>query len=63
MDGIVIEGLISKIVTTADGGWNLTFSVNQDCVSQIMQLSSLRDDLLQMVLIPSELVHKAAIDV
>lgn len=50
--GITLEAHLSKIATTADGGWNITFSVGQDQVQSIMQLSELRDTRLTMALVP-----------
>lgn len=50
--GITLEAILSKIATTVDGGWNITFSVGQDQVQSIMQLSELRDTNLTMALVP-----------
>lgn len=50
--GITFAAIFGKATTTVDGGWNVTFQVSQDHATQLMQLSTLRDTLLQVAVIP-----------
>lgn len=52
---ITLLGSISKITTTVDGGWKLTFDVPQSELSKVMQLSCLRDMVLALAVVPDEL--------
>lgn len=52
--GITFTALFSKATTTVDGGWNVTFSVNQEEADQIMELSQLRAIMLQVAVVPLE---------
>lgn len=51
--GITLTAVFNKATTTVDGGWNITFSVAQDEVNEVMKLSELRDTLLQLAIIPT----------
>lgn len=52
MNGITLQAMFNKATTTPDGGWNITFSVNQDEAEAIMQLCQMRDTLVQLGIIP-----------
>lgn len=60
MKGITLQAIFNKATTTADGGWNITFSVSQDEAAQVMQLANMRDDLLQLAVVPIELKDVAS---
>lgn len=51
-EAITFEGELSKITTTVDGGWNITFSVGQDQAEKILPLSEYRDTSLQFAVVP-----------
>lgn len=51
-NGITFEAIFAKATTTVDGGWNVTFSLNQDESEQIAALSAHRGELLQVAVIP-----------
>lgn len=53
-EGVTFKAIFSKAQTTPDGGWNLTFSVSDDEAKQVMQVSQLRDTVLQLAVIPIE---------
>lgn len=50
--GITLQAAFAKATTTVDGGWNITFSVSQDEAQAVLQLSQMRDSLLQLAVIP-----------
>ena len=50
--GITFVASVIKISTHIDGSWNLTLSVNQTEVEQIMLLSEIRDQLTQVAIVP-----------
>lgn len=54
-DSITLTAIFSKATTTVDGGWRITFDVDQSEAQSILKLSVLRDQLFQMALIP--IVH------
>lgn len=54
--GITLTAIFSKATTTIDGGWNLTLSVDQGEAQKIMQLTELRQSLLQVAFVPIDAV-------
>jgi hypothetical protein len=52
MKGITFQAIFGKATTTVDGGWNVTFAVSQEEAKQVLQLSQLRDSVLQVAVIP-----------
>lgn len=50
-EGIVIDGLLSKITTTVDGGWKITFDLGSDMTEIVSQLSKMRDEYLRIVIL------------
>lgn len=52
MNGVTLQAIFSKASTTVDGGWNITFAVSQDEAKAIMQLSQLREQLVQLAVVP-----------
>jgi hypothetical protein len=52
MDGIALSAIIKTIRTTVDGGWAITFEVPQSEVTQVMQLSSMREYPVQLGVVP-----------
>lgn len=55
---ITLQGILSGIRTTVDGGWKLTFDIPQSEVSAIMKLSVLRDQTFAVAVVPSELIQE-----
>lgn len=53
--GITLQALFARATTTVDGGWNITFSVSQAEAKEVMQLSQLRDQVLQLAVVPYEI--------
>lgn len=51
-EGITFQGIFSKATTTVDGGWNVTFAVSQDEAQAVLQLAQLRDQILQLAVLP-----------
>lgn len=49
---IALEAVLSKIATTVDGGWNITLAADQSQIDSIMKLSALRDEPLQIAIVP-----------
>lgn len=49
---VTFQAIFSKATTTVDGGWNLTLSVNQEEAEKILQVSAMRDMLLQVAIVP-----------
>lgn len=52
---ITLLASLSKITSTVDGGWKITFDVPQTELTKIMQLSSLRDMALALAIVPDEI--------
>ena len=52
---ITLLASLSKITSTVDGGWKITFDVPQTELAKIMQLSSLRDMVLALAIVPDEM--------
>jgi hypothetical protein len=50
--GITFQAILSKASTTVDGGWVVSFAVSQDEAQAVLQLTELRDDLLQLAVVP-----------
>jgi hypothetical protein len=50
--GITLNAIFAKAATTVDGGWNVTLSVDASQANEIMQLTALRDSVLQCAFIP-----------
>lgn len=50
--GVTLTAEIKKIQTTIDGGWSITIHCGQDEVKKVAQLSSLRDELVQVAFVP-----------
>ena len=53
--GITFMGLFAKASTTIDGGWIISFTVNQDEAHKIVQASTFKDVPLQVAIIPLSL--------
>lgn len=51
-DAITLVGMFARATTTVDGGWNVTFAMNQDEVQNIAKLSEFKDWMLQLAIIP-----------
>lgn len=51
---VTFQAIFSKATTTLDGGWNLTLSVNQEEAEKILQVSAMRDMVLQVAIVPAE---------
>jgi hypothetical protein len=49
---ITLQAIFNKATTTVDGGWNITFSVDQSQAQKITELSSLRDMVLNVAITP-----------
>lgn len=52
MEGITLQAIFVKATTTVDGGWRLTFDIAQNESGQIIDLAILRDQLLQLAIVP-----------
>lgn len=50
--GITFQAIFIKAQTTADGGWRVTFDVDNSQSQNVNILSQLRDTLLQIAVIP-----------
>jgi len=46
--GISFEASLSRITTTIDGGWKVTFDVPQSDAESMLALSEYRDKILQI---------------
>lgn len=57
MNPIALNAILNSIRTTPDGGWCVTFDVPQSDVSQVMQLSAMREIALHLAVIPAELTQ------
>jgi hypothetical protein len=51
-EGISFQAILKQIRTTTDGGWTVSFDVSANCAQELMDLSKLRDQLLQIAAIP-----------
>ena len=51
-EGFTFQGVLTKITTTVDGGWRITFDLPANQSNQISELSSLRESALQIGLVP-----------
>ena len=51
---IHFKAVFAKSSTTVDGGWNITFSVSQSDSAQVIKLSDIRNDLLDIFVLPSK---------
>lgn len=52
MNGITFSGIFSKATTTIDGGWVISFQVDQSEAQQIIQVSQMRQSVLQVAVVP-----------
>jgi hypothetical protein len=52
--GITLKAVLVKAQTTVDGGWRLSFDVGQDEAASVLSLTALRDNLLQLAVLPLE---------
>lgn len=52
-DGITFEAIFFKASTTIDGGWQVTFSVNQSEAEKLLQVSQYREEILQVAVVPN----------
>lgn len=53
-NSVTLIAYFSKAVTTIDGGWRISFDVSADEAHAVMQLSELRDKIIQCAFIPVE---------
>lgn len=53
-DGLTFQAIFFKATTTVDGAWRITLDINPDYAQQILQLSNLKDMILQVGIIPLE---------
>lgn len=53
-EGLVIQGVLTKVTTTVDGGWRISFDLGEDQTLATTQLSLLRDQLLNIVIVQLE---------
>ena len=51
-NGVTLLAVLSKVSTTPDGGWRLTFDVSANEDEQVLGMIDLRDRLAQMALVP-----------
>lgn len=48
------HALISRISSTVDGGWNLTFSIQQNDVQAVAKLMEWRDQVIYLSIIKKD---------
>lgn len=51
-DGISFQAIFSKATTLVDGSWRISFDVNSNQVSELIQISQLSGLPLQIAIIP-----------
>lgn len=51
-DGITLNAIFVRATTTSDGGWRISFDVSSDEARSVLQLSQMRDSLLQLGILP-----------
>jgi hypothetical protein len=56
MSAIKFDGILNKITTTIDGGWNVTFSVSQNDTEELMRLSEFRSEALSVVVLTAAMI-------
>ncbi len=49
---IALEATLTKISTTVDGGWCVTFEASESELANIMRLSEYREISLQLAIVP-----------
>ncbi len=49
--GITLQAELKKVSTTIDGGWSITFHVDDSEAANIMTMSQMRDTLLQLAVV------------
>lgn len=52
--GITFLGTFFKASTLIDGGWRISFDIDSEQAAKVVQLSTLKDSLLQFAIIPIE---------
>jgi len=50
--GITFLGTFFKASTLIDGGWRISFDVDSNQANKIVQLSTIKDSLLQFAIVP-----------
>lgn len=48
MSGISVSAVLVGIKTMQDGGWRITFDIDDSQSQQVLQLSQFREDLVHM---------------
>ncbi len=56
MKGISFNAILNRITTTVDGGWRITFDIPQTEVAEMLKLSGLREENLQVVVLTSTMI-------
>lgn len=56
--GITFLGTFFKASTLIDGGWRVSFDVDSQQAAKVVQLSVIKDSLLQFAIVPVEAVTK-----
>lgn len=57
--GITFLGTFYKASTLVEGGWRLSVDVDSQQASKIIQLSAIKDSLLQFAIIPVDVKEKS----
>lgn len=57
--GITFLGTFYKASTLIDGGWRISFDVDAQQAAKVVQLSAIKDSLLQFAIIPVDVKEKA----
>lgn len=52
-DAVTFQAIFTKATTTVDSGWNVTFSVDQSEAQAIIDLSAMRNYVLQVAVVPN----------
>lgn len=47
-NGILLSAVLTAIRTTTDGGWKITFDIDDSQAEKILQLSQFREDLVNL---------------
>lgn len=57
--GITFLGTFFKASTLIDGGWRVSFDVDSQQAAKVVQLSVIKDSLLQFAIVPVDVKEKS----
>lgn len=53
MEGITFQAIFQKFTSLIDGGYRVSFDVSENDAANLVQLSQLRENVLQIAIVPT----------